>query len=538
MEAPGNSPDAWATVTPRDLFRLVLRRFPSVLVTTVVVTAIVVGLLLVWPNRYSSDGLFYARLGRGAVSIDPTTEVSRSVSLQESRASEVASISEMITSREIADRVVDRVGAREINFPRTWIDRTAESVSKVLPSRSMPQGQGDGDQAMDRTEYDRQLAHENAVERVQKSIEVKVPKNSYTVSVTATQSDPLLAQKLVQAIMDEFGAYHVKAHESVGSMDFFVEQTERSHQAAIAAREALQQARSEMGWISIESAEESLRERILNLELALDTTESEFADAKRRSESIAARIKTIEEWVPMQITRVANNAADGMRTALYEYQIQDGEKLSRVTENHPRYKVLRDKIAQGEQIVSDAADNREQTVEAVNPIRLGLETDYQTAMTMAAGHESRRESLIKSLASARADLQRLNRDSVKLSELTWAADVAEKNYLSHCESLESARMTNELDTQNMSDISVIQNASLNLKKVGPPRGLLAMVGMLLGVCLGLLQALVRDEQISDVGETPVRPVTKAAKNGMDHRPLIEEDLDVEEEREFVSSMPR
>ena len=67
--------EAWATVTPADLTRIVARRLPSVFFTTVFVTAAVAAVLLAWPNQYASDGLFYVRLGRGAVSLDPTRPV-------------------------------------------------------------------------------------------------------------------------------------------------------------------------------------------------------------------------------------------------------------------------------------------------------------------------------------------------------------------------------------------------------------------------------------------------------------------------------
>ncbi|TWU59123.1 hypothetical protein Poly51_19090 [Rubripirellula tenax] len=540
----GDAPDTWAVISPRDLMNVIQHRLPSVALTAVLTTAAVVGLLVAWPNEYISDGLFYARLGRGAVAIDPTTEPGRSVSLQDSRSSEVASISQMLGSREIADRVVRKVGAREINFERTWVDRATRAIGNAAKRFSF-KSDTSGD-SIERAEYDRQIAHEAAVKRVVHSVAIEVPKNSYTISVTSKFNDPIVAQKIVQSIMDEYGAYHVEAHNSTGSLGFFEQQTESSQSDAIEARKKLQQAKSQMGWMSTVSAEESLRQRILNLELSLDQTNSELADASSKAKSIAERLETIEEWIPMETTKVANNAVDGMRTQLYGYKLQDGEELSKVTASHPRYKILRDKIIQGEDIVNAAEDDREQTVEARNPLRLSLETDYQTALTTAAGHASRRDSLAKSLESAHADLQRLNDDAVVLAELNWAADIAEKNYLSHSRSLESSRMMQELDNQKMSDVSVIQNASLNLEKVGPPRAILACIGAMLGLCLGMIQALVRgvaaprrSDRRSTVRPSVPRPKTRSTDA---NHVSINADLalhdNAAEEIGYVSSVPR
>ncbi|MFK8115560.1 MAG: GumC family protein [Rubripirellula sp.] len=490
MDRKLSTADAWATVTPADLLRSISHRLPSVIFTTLLVTAVIAGILLAWPNQYSSDGLFYVRLGRAAVSADPTAQASGSVSVQESRASEVHSISEMMTSREVADRVVKAVGAREINQPRTWVDRSMKGLGDLFPRGS------DNSGSMERGSYDRQLAHESAVERIRSAIKVSVPKEGYTLAVSSQCADPLLAQSIVQALMDEYGSYHVEAHRSNGALDFFERQTKASQHSAIETRKMLQKTRNEMGWMSTDSAEETLRQRILNSELALDQAESDYADSESLMKALKSQLTTVEPWIEVETSQVADNAADGMRTALYEYQVNEGERLSKVTPNHPRYKLLREKIDSGEEIVSSQGTERQQTREAVNPVHLQLETAYQTAMARTAGLKSRREALKGSLEEAQEDLQRLNADMVKLAELNWRAEITEKNYLSHAESLESARLVHELDNQQMSDVSVIQNASLNLTKVGPPRLALTMVGGLLGLCLGILQALVRDNPVA------------------------------------------
>lgn len=544
---------SWATLGPVDLFRCVLRRLPSVAVTAAVTTVIVAAVLWACPNRYASDGLFYARLGRGSVAVDPTLDASQTVSLQDSRSSEVNSISEMLNSREFADRVVKKVGVREINYPRTWIDRLADRTGAILSG--VASSPAVSSSVMDRTEYDIQVAHEEAVNKVMKAVSIKVPKNSYTISVAAQVSDPMLAQKIVQAFMEEYGSYHVEAHKSAGSLGFFSEQTEASHRVAIEARRKLQRARTETGWISTASAEESLRERILNLQLSLDDARSKFADAKSQADSLASRLDAIDEWIPMETTKLANNAVDGMREQLYEVTLSDGEKLAKVTPSHPRYKILRDKLIQGEEIVNSKNEDREQVVEALNPLRLTLETAFQTALTTAEGHSSSIDSLEASLAETRSDLNRLNEDAVRLAELTWASEIAEKNYLSHSQSLESSRMIQDLDNQNMSDVSVIQNASLNLKKVGPPRMLLTLVGGLVGICLGIVQAIARESSpvtpvanpksvpISKVSPMPIpssKGRSKSIGSGFDEDVSDDQDQTQDDEFEtpYVSTLPR
>ncbi|MCA9138598.1 MAG: hypothetical protein KDB00_17625, partial [Planctomycetales bacterium] len=172
------SGDAWTGVTPADLIRGIFSRLPSVIFVTLVVTAIALGVLVVWPNHYSSDGLMYVRLGRGALSVDPTAQNSGSsgVSVQETRSSEVLSIAEMIASREIAERVVNEIGAELINQPRSWFDRAGEQLQQYLPERPVTPPEG-----LSIQQYEEQIQREDAVKKIQKWLVVSTPKNGYTV---------------------------------------------------------------------------------------------------------------------------------------------------------------------------------------------------------------------------------------------------------------------------------------------------------------------------------------------------------------------
>ncbi len=515
--APINS---WATLTPADLVRSVTRRLPSVIATTVMATVAVAGILVAWPNRYSSNGLMYVRLGRGAISVDPTSQASQSVSLQESRSAEVISVREMLASREISQRVVGRVGADEINRPRTWIDRAvrsaSEKVSQVIPKSKQ------GLEGMSAEEYEAQIAIEEAIKKVQQSITVAVTKNAYTIAVACKSDDPLLAQKIVHAMMDEYGKFHVEAHRATGSLTFFEQEVATSRKLAVDAREALQAAKSRLGWSSEQSGEAMLQERITKLEIALDDAQSSLAERSSRAESLENRMVDVDQWIPTEITRgVANNANDEMRSQLYSLEMQENDALTRLKPNHPRYQMLKEMVAQSKQIVNDEEADKELSVEAVNPIRQDMEKNYEVAMADTAGLKSRVESLTSALEEAKEDQNRLNKDSLELARLTWEANLAEQNFLTHSKSLEEARMLDQLDSSNLSDVSIVQDASLQLKKTGPQRGILSLLGCMLGMSLGLLQALLRATPSSTL---PPQPESTRMPSSHDNRDLTKSNL--------------
>ena len=493
---PESSVDHWASVTPADLLRSVIGHLPSVVFVSLLVTAISCGLLLALPNKYGSDGLMYVRLGRGAVSVDPTAHNPGSgVSIQETRSAEVMSVAEMIASREIAERAVSDIGVEEITKPRSWIDRFAQVAANLIES-SKSSG------SMWGPEYDVQIKREEAIARVRNWLRVEVPKNGYTVAISANGPDPFLVQAITQSVMNHYKNFHVEAHRSDGSLEFFENQVEESRQSAVQSREALQIARSNAGWTSIESAEDTLRQRLVALEIALDETLSNLADSQQRRDSLKKQLVATQEWIPTEITKgVANVASDSMKTQLFGEQVEESEQLATLKPEHPRFRLLQEKMTRSQDIVADEAIERELTREALNPLWQQLESEFSLASAKAEGLQSKSESLRESLQNGREELLRLNKDAVAITRLKWEADIAEETLLDHARKLEEARVIYELDRKNMSDVSVVQDASLNLKKVGPPRALLAVIGAFLGIALGTFQAILRHPLAPQASDT-------------------------------------
>ncbi|QDS95600.1 Chain length determinant protein [Roseimaritima multifibrata] len=479
--------DKWADLTPADLVRTVRSRLPSVLLTAFVVTCLVALALLAMPNRYSSEGMLFVRLGRGSVSLDPTSTTTATVSLQESRRAEVASVREMLDSRIIAERVVDAIGPDEFLKPRTRISKSIKNLLTFLPSRELSSyGEMSGEA------YEKAIEREEAIAKLQSQTSVSIPDNSYNVVIRVELDDPFLARDAVEHALDIYHQDHIQAHSVSGSLDFFEQQCAESLQASLAAQRNLRDAKNRMQILSSDSQERTLQERIAKLELAYDETTAELSRVTAEKNGLIAQRDLLEEWIPTEKTSgVANQAGDGMREALYDLEIQEREALSRLNPSHPKYKAMQKQVVKSAEIVQGQKEDRPLTVESLNPIRLTLASSVMSNEGVIAGLKAKLVSIENNLETSQEALAKLNNDAVELSELTWIANIAEANHLKHSTSLEEARMLAALDQNGMSDLSVVQPASLMLKKTGPQRSMLLLIGGVLGLCLGTLQALIR-----------------------------------------------
>ncbi len=514
-----NATDKWVTLTPAELIDLIRRRTKSLLLTTAAVTVAVATVLILWPNRYASEGMLFVRLGRGSVALDPTTSTSATVSMQESRSAEVASVREMMASQAIAERVVDRVGSAEITRPRTRTLAALQRLSDWLPG--LPSGAG-GEHSAE--EYAAAIEREEAIQKVRKQLSVSIPRNTYNVVVEAKFGDPVLARDVVQAAMEEYRKYHVEAHSATGSLAFFEQQHQQALQHANLAQQTLRDAKNRMGLLSAAAEEASLQTRISKLEIDRDQTLAELNAAASEVAALNQQLTSLSEWIATEKTKgVANGASDGMRQALYALEIKEREALSTLHPDHPKVRALQDQVSKSAEIIEQQDTDRLLTVEALNPIRQNLEAAARSGAGRLAGLKAKQEAIDGNLAQARDALQQLNRDASVLAELTRAAEVAEANYLKHANSLEQARVVGALDRQHMSDVSIIQPAPLMLKKIGPPRTLLLLVGGLLGLCIGILQALLRSglSQVAAPSRHTAPPAPHTGRRATDLSPATE-----------------
>ncbi|MCC9645094.1 Wzz/FepE/Etk N-terminal domain-containing protein [Rhodopirellula sp. JC740] len=470
-----------------DLWNAILRHRWSVILWTIFLLPLfVVGVFLI-PAKFDSYGQVLIRLGRGAVSMDPTATLSPTVSLQDSRASQVNSVREMLQSRAIAQKVVRDVGVQRILEPHSLLSQTIEDLTSHLPGGA-PKAMGD----LSAEEVETQIAEEMAIKAFQDSLGLFMAKDAYTIDLEVRTEDPFLSRDLLESLIRIYREHHAMAHSSSGSLKFFEEQTDRAYARAVTAKEKLREAKTERGIIDIGSAQAALRALISQVESNLVDVEHQLASTKSERDQLVNQIAEQPETLQTQTIRgIPKATGDGMRQALYDLEVRYKEQSLKLSEDHPKLKVLREQLAAATEIAQAEQGERPQTTEATNPVRQALELSLQQTNTQLSGLESKRENLQSQAMTLRKELADLNRDEVELAELTWETQLAESEYMRTAENRDNARLIDQLSSGAVSEIAVVQEPSLGLKKVKPKRSILLILAAAVAFGFGIVQALLR-----------------------------------------------
>ncbi|HBE62945.1 MAG TPA: exopolysaccharide biosynthesis protein [Rhodopirellula baltica] len=470
-----------------DLWRAINRHRWSVVICTLLLLPVLAFCVFLIPAQFDSYSQLLIRLGRGAVSMDQTATLSPTVSLQDSRASQVNSVREMLQSRAIAKKVVDEVGVDRILEPHSLLSKSMQQLGSLLPSgETKPMGDLSAEQV------ESQIAEEMAINKFQESMNLFMAKDAYTIDLEVRTEDPFLSRDLLNALVHVYREHHAMAHSSSGSSEFFEEQSKIAYKRAMDAKEKLRIAKTERGIIDIGSAQSALRSLLSQVESNLVDVEHELASMSSQRDRLVEQIEQQPETLQTQTIRgIPKATGDSMRQALYDLEVRYKEQSVKLSEDHPKLKVLREQLAAATEIAQSEQGERPQTTESTNPLRQALMMSWQQTSTTLAGLESKRKNLVSQAESLHEELKQLNRDEVHLAELSWETDLAEAEYMRTAENRDNARLIDQLSSGAVSEIAVVQEPSLGLKKVKPKRSILLVLAAMLAFGFGIVQALLR-----------------------------------------------
>lgn len=462
------------TVFVHQFLRTLRRHWWQSALLFVACLSLVVGGLLIAPRAYESQGKLFVRFGRGGMTLDPTVTTNETVHIMESREAEVNSVADILESRALIDQVVDTVGVERIlksNF--IFADRIKIPDLPSFTSVSVESTAGESNEA-----YVALKQREKAIRQLSESIKVTPAKKGATINVSCRASSPELAREIVQTLMDKYLDLHISAHRTDESYPFFVEQFDLHQRKVQIATDRVRDFKNVAGITSITGEREAVQSQINQVETDLIATEAVLASAKERTDVIDRQLASLDErLVTEEVEGTTNGAGDLMRDRLYSLEILEKELLTKFNESHPQVQQVKLQVAEARKIADKQPETRTETTTAVNPIRQRVEGDLLQARAELRATEARLAALREKRGVLDKQLDTLNGQEAELSELQRQLDVAQANYTKYADKLEEARISRELDVERVSNVKIVQSASLTLKAVSPKRLILLLLGM-------------------------------------------------------------
>ncbi len=374
-----------------DVFRIVLRHRKKVMLFVALVVLCTTTIALILPPKYSSEAKLLLLVGRESVSLDPVVATGKTLSINASRDTEINTLLEIVKSRAVLSKVVDKLGAEEVlKSPeeKGIYDRGRQLLRDTKGSlvANLKHGIEAWTGQLHASEGDTNRSREEeAIDAVNDCLSVSSAKNSTVITVAAEARSPAVAQTLVAALVDVYTREHMKLHSTVGSEDFFRREKQSVGDQLASKRMILNALRSETGIGSVEAEYKRLEDEKANIESLRNTLARDLAGTKAKCESLKLAVTAAEEVILTERSEGNSNAAtDGIRQQLYEIELAEGKASRTYTDDHPDLKRIRAQLeVLRERFAAEEADRTEFTY-GRNPGREALQLECEQEQTRAA----------------------------------------------------------------------------------------------------------------------------------------------------------
>jgi capsular exopolysaccharide synthesis family protein len=457
----------------RDLYYVFFRHKWKVLLFFLAVIVIVAISTFVSDNIYRSEAKLLVRVGRETVTLDPTATTGTIIPVAQSRESEIGTELEILKSREIAEKVVDSLGVEAFTA-----SPGGQRKSGLLERLSLTTPLSDRD---------------IAVQGILDNLQVEVQKESWILGISYEAKEPKLAQDVLSKFIDCYLEKHIDVHRTPGSYQFFIQESEHLRKNLVETDNQLRDLMNQTGISSLDEQRSAILGRISTLQVEIDSTESDLAASRAKAQELQTTLTNTPDLVVTGATvGLPNAAADSMRSKLYELQLQEQDLVSRFEQDSRQVQDVRRQIAAAQVLLDQENQARSTLTKGLNATYQGVQSAMLAEQAIVSSLQAKVSELKNKLELTRVELKTLNDNSAKITTLTREMEIQEANYRKYSENLEQARVDDAMETRKISNINVVQLATLPVKPVRPNRSLNLLLGLLLGIFGGIAIAFLSE----------------------------------------------
>lgn len=445
-------------------------------------------ILLVWPRTYQSIAKLQLLVGRESVGLDPSSTTTQTLLMQKTMEEDVNSALEILGSRDLAQRVVNELGAENIlngSLPLLVVEQASPGMKQQV-QHYLNKMQELVDQAIDWTGVRDSLSNnEYAIIELEDTVTISSPRKSSTIVISAYSKSPQMAQAIVQSYTKHFLERHMDVATTEGSKNFFSEQAykaESNLQELLVQRSSLLQqhkmasAASRFNILTTHLA--TIETTIINSAAQIDQASSELGDLTRSIEQSEAEVVSAKQTQPDQ-------AIVGMRNSLYAAELEGKRRAAIYKEGHPLLVQIEQQVEAARESLERLEQESESLSTTPNPLRQKLEEDQLKTRARVVGLNSLLEKSQSQLDQKQNEMNHLLEIELLVEQLDRQIEVSKKSLGLLREKEEQARIVDDLRKERISSIGLAQSATLIEKPVSPKKPLIAAALLLLGLGVGV-----------------------------------------------------
>ena len=368
---------------------------------------------------------------------------------------------QVLTSKELAEKVI-----------------RAMTLARIYPDLARNEGGHPNPMAL-------------AVDTFTQNLKVMGVRKSNVITVTFHHSDPKVAAQAVNVLIDAFKEKHLALHSDPQSS--FVGTQLQSFQDKLKETErTLKEYQQKNGVYSLEEQRTLLLQQRVDLDTSYKATRNNVSELKNK----IAVLRGQKNYLAQNSARYTNTERDRIvvdaQSKLLELQLREQELRRKYTANNRLVVDARREIEMVNQFLREQERGIAGKVKTSNPVYQNVEIELFRAEGELNAAVAKAAALGTQLKQVDAEISQLDLSENRVRSLKREIEINEKNYKAYADMNEEARVAEAMNRLKLSNVSVIQPATVPTAPIKPNYRMNLLLGLLLGLVLSLTIAYISE----------------------------------------------
>jgi len=301
-----------------------------------------------------------------------------------------------------------------------------------------------------------------AVETLGNKLTIDPLKKSNLIRVAYASRDPQISARVLQTLAAFYQEKHAGVHRPAGTFQFFDDQTNRYRDELAAAETRLTNFDRNQNTVAPDAQKQLVLQQLSQFEAEMHEDESSAHAAQERARTLRSEQSASPERQTTQIRKFGNaQLLADLQSSLLSLELKRSEMVTKYAPEYPPVQALGREIDDARQAVQQAQETGIQDVTTDRvPAQDWMATELARAEADRAQFTARAASTARVVRRYQESAQQLDQQATAQSDLVRDVKAAEDNYLLYLRKREEARISDELDSKRIVNVSIAEAATV------------------------------------------------------------------------------
>jgi len=346
----------------------------------------------------------------------------------------------------------------ELLKSRDLLEQVVRSCDLVPKRPSLPQRFGDLLRGAPTTD-DTRLAE--SVQQLEDRLTVEPMKKSNLIRVAYPSRDPQQSARVLQTLATLYQEKHAAVHRPAGAFSFFNAQVDRYRDELVWAETQLENFDRQEDVVAPDQQKQLVVQQMSQFEAELQQDESSAQAARARQHTLHVQAAGTPERQTAQMRKLDNaQLLADLESTLLSLELKRADMLMKYAPEYPPVQALEIEISDARKAIAQA---RQSPIEEVTtdraPTQDWIATELAKAQADQAQFEAQAVAASRAVRRYRDVAQKLDQKGTLQDDLARNVKAAEDDYLLYLHKREEARISDQLDSKRIVNVSIAEAAT-------------------------------------------------------------------------------